>query len=82
MQVMAVLFFSDYQFHGKKFQLHAAVQGAVLFTWPEVSTGIGYDMLLSILFLGQHSTEPVMTCIRLQDEGFGAVGVAKYRGSC
>ena len=40
-----VKFFSDCPFHGQKFQLNAAVEGAVLFTWPEVLTGIGYDML-------------------------------------
>ena len=80
-QVM-VNFFSDRPFHVQKFQLHAAVQGAVLFTWPEASTGIGYDTLLPILFLGQDGTEPVMTCICLRDEGFGVVGVAKHRGRC
>ena len=75
-------FFSDRPFHGQIFQLHAAVQGAVLFTWPEVSTGIGYDTLLPILFLGQDGTEPVTTCICLHAEGFGVVGLAKHRGSC
>ena len=38
-QVMAK-FLSDRPVRGQKFQLHAAVQRAVLFTWPEASTGI------------------------------------------
>ena len=75
-------FFSDHPFHGQKFQLHAAVEGAVLFTWSEVLTGIGCDTLLPILFLRQDSAEPVMTCICLQDEGFGVVSRAKHRDSC
>ena len=73
---------SDCPFHGQKFQLHAAVQGAVLFSWPEASTGIGYDTLLPILFLGQDGTEPVMTCICLHDEGFGVVGTGADVKAC